>query len=103
MAVSTTQIREWMDIQVRAYKDARTRLIVNDEGDYLSNISIHGDGIHLTSDDLRFIVKKLSLDLCVKSRGNDEDYPYQVFVIYKDTVFFDIESEADYQRLGAVI
>lgn len=101
MAVSTAQIRDWMDIQVGAYNDARTRLVVNDEGDYLNNISVHDDGIHLASDALRFVAEKLSLDLCVKKR-KDDDYPYEVFVIYKDTVFFDIESEADYLEKGPV-
>jgi len=100
--VSTTQIREWLDLQVKAYKDAGTRLMVNDE-DYLCNVSIHGDGIHLMPDALRFVAEMLAIDLCVSARKGDEDYPYKVFFIYEDTVFFDIESEEDYQRYGAVV
>lgn len=103
VTVSNSQIRDWLDLQVKAYKYASTRLIVNDNEEYLCNVSIHGDGIHLMSDALRFIAKKLELDLCVSARKGDRDYPYKVFFIYEGTVFFDIESEEDYQRQGAVV
>ena len=103
VTVSNSQIRDWLDLQVKAYKDASTRLVVNDAEDYLSNISIHGEGIHLMSDDLRFVAEKLKLELCVSARKGDSDYPYKVFFIYEGTVFFDIESEGAYQIYGAVV
>lgn len=103
VTVSNQQIRNWLDLQIKAYKDAGTRLIVNDNEEYLCNVSIHGDGIHFLPDALRFVAKKLELDLCVSARKGDTDYPYKVFFIYEGTVFFDIESEKDYQRYGAVV
>ena len=103
MEVSAREVREWLDKQIVAYKAAQERLVINDNEDYLSNIGVQNYGIHMSADAVRYVAEKLDIDLCVKSRKCAGDYPYEVFIIYNGVVFFDIESEADYQRYGEVI
>ena len=103
MVVTTTEVREWLNKQIDAYKVGLTRLMIDEEKDLvLHNIGVQDNGIHLQSEVVRYVADKLELDLCVKSRcqGN---YPYEVFFIYKGVVFFDIESEEEYRTFGAVV
>ncbi len=101
--VTTRQIREWMDAQVDAYKIIRKGLVIEEQDLVLRNIGVLGTGIHLSSDEFRYIAQVLDLDIYVRSREEVEDYPYELHFIYKDTVFYDIESEEYYKEHGAVV
>lgn len=104
MAVTTKEIREWMDKQIDAYHVSLERLVnVNDDGDYISNIGVHDRGIHIGGDAVRFIASQLDIDLCVTMRKLDPQNPYELFVLYKGTKFFGIESESEYKERGAVV
>ena len=97
---TTRQIKEWLNAQVEAYKNSMVRLEVNDDLE-IRNIGVQNNGIHLSSDSLRYIADNLEIDLYVRRRS-DEEYPYELLFFYEGTVFFDIESEEQYQRNGVV-
>ena len=103
--VTTRQIREWMDAQVDAYKIMRKGLWIDEENDLLlRNIGILNNGIHLSSDEFRYVAQALDLDIYVRSREEEvKEYPYELHFIYKDTVFYDIETEEYYKEHGAVV
>ncbi len=103
MLVTSIEIREWLDKQIEAYHTSLEKLIVNDDGDYLSNIGVQDRGIHLCSDAVRFIADRLGIDLCVTLRKRDTENPYEIFILYKGEKFFGIETEEEYQEKGAVV
>jgi len=96
------EIREWMDKQIEATKLMNERLVVNEDGDCLRNLS-RVDKIHLQGEAVRYISERLDIPMYVKARKDDEDYPYEIALMYEGYLFFALESEAEYQERGAIV
>lgn len=99
---TSREVREWLDKQIKATKLMNEELIVNEDGDYLCNLS-KVDKIHLQGEAVRYISEKLGIPMYVKARKGDEDYPYEIALMYEGYLFFALESEAQYQERGAVV
>lgn len=108
MALTTKQIIDWMDNQIASTRILKQTLVIETYEDgtenVLKNLSVNAtDGIHIGAEAVRYIAERLDTPIYVKRRITDTSNPYELVIIYRNTLFFGIESEEEYRERGAVV